>query len=172
MKKIFLLSAAFFCLFAFSCKKENSEPQDKCLDRPHCEDCDWNVLTYKLNGIEKCTKSCTGDGLFGCDPVDCLFYPETTSFLSIGGANLQIVNYSTHIGVNYPEYHSRLYFNPLNDDSCKRYSTDTLANNWINIYDIDTSKKVIEGSFEFTAINACQDTVRITDGYFKLTYRP
>ncbi len=176
MKKIFLLSAAFFCLLAFSCKKENPSPQDKCLDRPRCEGCDWNVFRCKVNGEDWCANCESNDPLFGCDPVDCQFYPsdKTLEIYALGEYFLHLYNYKSIIEGDSSQFFLKksVFGNITNNSDCIRYDLDTITISYLYTNKINSIEKVVEGSFEFDAINNCQDTVRITDGYFKLTYRP
>lgn len=53
------------------------------------------------------------------------------------------------------------------------YYLDTLSSNVVNIEVLDKEEGIIIGTFEFSAINtACDtDTIRITDGRFKVTYK-
>ncbi len=53
---------------------------------------------------------------------------------------------------------------------CKDFQLDTFSNRFIKVITLDSVNRIIEGELEFTAINQCQDTVRITDGYFKVSY--
>ncbi len=167
MKKVFLLSTAFCCFFAFSCKKENPSPQDKCLDRPRCEGCDWNVFRCKVNGEDWCASCESGDPLFGCDPVDCQFYPSSQSLAISAGNKEGKGGISISVSNSIIKMDSSRLSRVQNIYRLRKYNTLDCYT-----YDLDDGSKIIEGSFEFTAINTCFDTVHITDGYFKLTYRP
>ena len=173
---IFFLFTAILTTAA-SCNKENPKPEIKntCGEpRAGCVDCDWNVYRGKVNGEAWCSE-CDGNPLFGCDPVDCQFYPNLNNTLHIrgGGGNFNSIFFSSNIqlGKNEVSINSDFYYLGTNVDSCKNFAADSLFNNFVEIIDINTEEKIIEGMFELQAANFCQDTVRITDGYFKLTYR-
>lgn len=68
-------------------------------------------------------------------------------------------------------YMSEVYQNLINDSGCRFYYLDTTKTRLISINYIDTINYEIRGCFEFTAINKCQDTVHITNGYFDVEYR-
>ena len=53
---------------------------------------------------------------------------------------------------------------------CTRYKAHNEDQRLLYISEIDSSNRVIEGYFEFEGINDCQDTFRIEDGYFKVSF--
>ncbi|MEZ5058598.1 MAG: hypothetical protein R2879_16305 [Saprospiraceae bacterium] len=54
---------------------------------------------------------------------------------------------------------------------CAEYFRETTQENFVHIEVLDTENGIIIGSFEDVGINACGDTVVITDGRFKTTYK-
>jgi hypothetical protein len=59
-------------------------------------------------------------------------------------------------------------------EDCGKYYRDTSIQdlNIINILDVDSVNYIMEGTFEFEGSNSdCGDTVRVTDGYFKVKYQ-
>ncbi|MEZ4951033.1 MAG: hypothetical protein R2784_16855, partial [Saprospiraceae bacterium] len=64
---------------------------------------------------------------------------------------------------------SRLNFS--NPGNCIEFYRDSMANDYIKIEKLDRISGIIIGSFEDTGINSCGDTVIITDGRFKVTYK-
>ncbi len=171
MKYITLLLIALLSL-ASSCQKEDL-PTDE----------HKNIFRCKVNGVEW-TPHCISDPLFGCDAVDCQYYKEDKSIeissISEYSDNsidqfIRIYKYGVMIGENEIQKSSGYEFSNQNMPfPCGYYNMDTTKVHRLTILNIDTTNFTIEGSFEFDAIdwdNLCSDTVKITDGYFKLTYR-
>mgnify|MGYP000668397673 CR=1 FL=1 len=58
--------------------------------------------------------------------------------------------------------------------NCGSYYRDTTIQNMnlIDILEMDSINNILEGTFEFEGSNSdCGDTVRVTDGYFKVKYQ-
>ncbi len=141
---------------------------------PTCDTCDWNVLTCKVDGVPWQAKvDC--DFLGNCDPVDCQFY-ALSKFIEFGGRNLEndkgISIHKTNSYVNQILSSEANYFNSAEVGNCKVYENDTTVHSFFQILNLDTTKKIIEGKFEYLVQNDCLSKVKISDGYFKLTYRP
>lgn len=177
MKNALLLLAALLTLVA-SCNKDNAEPNPTCGEpRAGCANCEWNVFRCKVNGEDWCA-NCEDGPLFGCDPVDCQFYPEDNWLgilpKSTGDLLFKIYNFGdvSLTDTSIISFDDDIIFNTALEVNCQMYNLDTISKYFIHIKDLDIVSKLIEGDFEFTAFNECQDTVRVTDGYFKLTYRP
>lgn len=155
-------------LTASSCNKNQIPDENK----------DWNVLEWTVDG-ERYKAECEGDPLFGCDPVDCQYYHDTKT-LNFHGSSLELwtikINIYRHLNITGNNYISENDIVGVHDSglnsNCWDYFVDTSFHYSIVIVDLDTMSKNIEGNFEFTGINNCLDTVKVTDGYFKLTYRP
>ncbi len=169
MKKLLTSLPPLLCIVALlliqpSCKKEDPP-------NPH-ED---YVMTCKVNG-QAWEAYCEGNILFGCNPVDCLFYPDTRGFSIIGGADNRFIAFPIRniiIGNNNIPYRSSAIIDPQLPGNCGYLNIDTTyQNNRATIIQIDTVTKKIEGRFGFRVINECNDTVLITDGYFNTKYRP
>ena len=65
----------------------------------------------------------------------------------------------------------RIYTDWNKPSGCRFHDLDTTAVRRLTILEVDTINYLIKGTFEFTAINECVDTVRITDGYFHVNFR-
>ncbi|MEZ5057438.1 MAG: hypothetical protein R2879_10440 [Saprospiraceae bacterium] len=163
--------------FLISCEKVDVNPNQDCgVPRESCRDCEWNVFKCKINGEEWCA-NCEGENIiFGCDPVDCQFYPnDSIRWLNIG-ANVN--NYTVFVTSEITELNKEISLikdnRVLNKDesgNCIRYFAKP-ENNFVKVTDINTSLQIIEGTFQFECLNECNDTLRISEGVFKLTYRP
>ena len=169
MKKLLTSLPPLLCILALlliqpSCKKEDPP-------NPH-ED---YVMTCKVNG-QAWEAYCEGNILFGCNPVDCQFYPDTRGFEIWGGNGNVGIRFSILniiIGNNNIQYQYSAVLDPRLPGNCAYFNIDTTyQNNMATIIQIDTVTKKIEGGFTFRAINECNDTVLITDGYFNTKYRP
>lgn len=169
MKYSTILLIAILSL-ASSCQKEDSFTPNWHTD----------VFRCKVNGIEW-TPNCISDPLFGCDAVDCQYYWKDTKGFEISAVNIssdKSTNESVHffvrpanLGNSEMIFLSREYKNWNNPSGCRFHNLDTTSNHMLTIIDIDTVKHIIKGTFEFSAINECQDTIRITDGYFHVNFR-
>lgn len=51
------------------------------------------------------------------------------------------------------------------------FELDTLLPNFLVIESYDANKRIVEGRFEFTAIDPCGDTVEIKEGTFRAPFR-
>ncbi|MCF8239087.1 MAG: hypothetical protein K9I85_13075 [Saprospiraceae bacterium] len=170
MKYITILLIALLSL-ASSCQKEDPFPP---------EDYHKDIFRCKVNGVEW-TPHCISDPLFGCDAVDCQYYWKDTKGFEISAVNIsydKTTNESIHffvrpanIGDSQLLFLSREYKDWNQPSGCRFHDLDTTAVRRLTILEVDTVKYLIKGSFEFTAINECQDTVQITDGYFHVNFR-
>ena len=159
---------------ASSCQKDDPLPP---------EEYHQDIFRCKVNGVEW-TPNCISDPLFGCDAVDCQYYWKDTKTFEIGAVNKSFdgnVNQSIGIassfaalGVNELGLSLREYKDWNKPGNCGFYDLDTTAVRRLTILEVDTVNYLIKGTFEFTAIDNygdCQDTVRITDGYFHVNFR-
>ena len=142
-----------------------------------------DIFRCKVNGVEW-TPNCISDPLFGCDAVDCQYYWKDTKGISIGVVNIsndQSVNqsigfskYTTVEGDNPLTLRTKEFIDWNKPGNCGFYDLDTTAVRRLTILEVDTVNYLIKGTFEFTAIDNygdCQDTIRITDGYFHVNFR-
>ncbi|MCF8239086.1 MAG: hypothetical protein K9I85_13070 [Saprospiraceae bacterium] len=167
MKYLTILLIASLSL-ASSCQKEDMPPTDG----------HKNIFRCKVNGVEW-TPHCISD-FFGCSAIDCQYYKEDRAF-AINAFNedqgkkidqsFGISKYNCLVGDNVITSKSSIYSDLIKFPGCRYYYIDTNMINIISIINIDSLNFFIEGTFEFTAISKCQDTVRITDGYFDVEYR-
>ena len=169
MKTSQYLSALLLSILIFlmhSCQK-----QYKCDDPNDC-----NILVWKIEG-EQAEADCEGDPLFGCDPVDCMYYHDV-GYLDVYGTSDGIGGVIIHKHRNLKEGEANILeekdymkFGGTNvDDTCTAYVIDTTSNYRLFIVQIDTMKGIIEGEFSFTGIDNCQNRAKVEDGYFKLSY--
>ncbi len=170
MKYLALLLITMISL-ATSCQKENPKTPDN-----------WHkdVFRCKVNGKDWIPK-CVSDPLFGCNAVDCQYYFDNKGF-EIGAVRripLDSIQESIGlfarpilIGNNLTIFPAENNFvNMKNKSGCRFYTINPNLSYTIMIFEIDTVKFLIKGAFEFSAINNCQDTVRITDGFFHVNFR-
>lgn len=168
---IYLFALLLTCVLfiSASCTKE----ENSCVQKNDC-----NILEWKVDG-KKYKAECESGPLFGCDAVDCQYYHDTKTLEFVGvGENgaVGVYKYKSLIitGQNNTfGQHDKLNFRSrYNDNNCIVYSLDTNSKYSFIINNVDTVSKYIEGEYSFTGINDCQDTVKVSDGYFKLSYRP
>ena len=169
MKYSTILLIAILSL-ATSCKKED----------PFTPDSHTDVFRCKVNGVEW-TPNCISDPLFGCDAVDCQYYWKDTKGVEISAVNrsndnsvyqsMSFSKYTTIMGENLIPLRKEAYKDWNNVSGCRFYDLDTTSTRSLTILEVDTINYLIKGIFEFSTINECQDTIRITDGYFHVNFR-
>lgn len=137
-----------------------------------------NIFRCKVNGVEW-TPHCISD-FFGCSAVDCQYYvgSRTIELVAIRenhdnsiDQGIKLVKYNAKIGLNEITYKSSVFSDLNNPSGCSSYIIDTSFYRSISIIEVDSLDYIISGTFEFTAVNSCSDTVKITDGYFDVNYR-
>ncbi|MCO6485457.1 MAG: hypothetical protein J5I41_06725 [Saprospiraceae bacterium] len=151
----------------------------KMKDTPPTPSWHKGVFHCKVNG-EEWKAQCVSDPLFGCNAVDCQYYWDTKGF-EISAVNItydKTTNNSLHffarpaiIGTAEIIFLSREYKDWNKPSGCRFHDLDTTSMRRLTILEVDTVNFLIKGTFEFTAINNCQDTVRITDGFFHVNFR-
>jgi len=169
MKKLLQLSFSLFFLMLFmtACEEEIPEPNE------------WRVLEWTVDG-ERHKASCERQGLLGCTALDVNYNLENGSF-SIGGSKViddykEFVYIYIYRGLKLEEYiefelHDNMgYSKTRNVGGCDIYKAKTENNRQLYISEIDSTNRVIEGYYEFEGINDCQDTIKIKDGYFKVSF--
>ncbi|MBK7344920.1 MAG: hypothetical protein IPJ06_18580 [Saprospiraceae bacterium] len=138
----------------------------------------WQKLP-QLKEQREWTPHCISD-FFGCSAVDCQYYvgSRTIELVAIKenhdksiNQGMTLVKYNTNIGENEITYKSSVYSDLNNKSGCFSYFIDTSFTRTVSIIKVDSLDYIISGTFEFTAVNQCFDTVKITDGYFDLKYR-
>jgi len=176
MKKILSLLIIGIFILAVSCKKENINPEPEHKD----------IFQCKVNG--ELWKPTGEDGFFGFDKILDVYFDNTfLNAISISakriindqdGNNLEDQKMNIGIGLNNPEQDSIFLIGLGNIYSdflhCGRYYRDTtfISENKLILQPIDTINKIIKGSFNFKAVNQdCQDTIYVSEGFFKLKYR-
>jgi len=170
MKTIrFLLAITILAGVSFSCRKDRIQP-----------DYHVDVLRCKVNG-EEWVATCPGAGLWGCEPIDCQYYWKDIKSFEIFAIrklhdntvdqSIKLYIPKSTIGINEIVYFSRSFKDWNQPSGCRFYKLDTTQMNILNIISVDTSDYIIKGNFEYTAINDCNDTLRITDGFFHVSYR-
>ncbi|MBP6185159.1 MAG: hypothetical protein KA479_09480 [Saprospiraceae bacterium] len=155
---------------ASSCQKEESKSPS------------WHVDVFrcKVNG-EEWTPKCISDPLFGCSAVDCQYYWQDTKTLSLSAVrrenndlvyqSMRLYKYQSEFGDNVLGHPKREYKDWNKPAACIGHDMDTTSVRRLTILEVDTVNFLIKGTFEFTAINDCQDTMHITDGYFHVNFR-
>ena len=138
------------------------------------------LVRCKVNGEDWRPR---GDGtgglaIQGNTPFDLLYYNDTKSFeLSAGNHELsqgmRVFGRNTIVGVNEIYYNGNFtYFSDgSNSQDCIKYDSLNNSNNTFTILTLDSVNFIMTGEFEFQAINDCEDTVSVTEGYFDLHYR-
>lgn len=152
-----------------SCQKERFKP-----------DYHVNIFRCKVNG-EEWVATCPGSALWGCEAIDCQYFWKDTKSISISATrrlnndavyqSMRLYKFKSKNGLNLLDYTAREYTNWNKPTGCRLHNLDTNDIRNITILEVDTINYRIKGTFEFTAINECQDTIRITDGYFHVNYR-
>jgi len=135
------------------------------------------MLRCKING-ENWEPAC-GD-LFCIYPFDLQYYKEdrwlnltagnASNNSALNGAIVMIVN-DARIGENELIDNESLFHIQNHNNDCELYEDLTPTfNSHLSISEIDTIDFFIKGTFEFSAFNECNDTIRVTDGVFDLKY--
>ena len=170
MKLLHLFTFTILLAILPGCRKEDPTPTYH-----------KDIFRCKVNGVEW-VATCPSDGLFGCKPISCQYYWRDDKGFEIGALrkdNIDTIMQSIglfarplQIGNNSTIYPLENNFvNMQNNTGCRYHTIDSDRANHIEILNIDTLNFIIEGLFEYTAINNCNDTVYITDGYFQVAFR-
>jgi hypothetical protein len=170
MKNIFRYFAVLLLpVLLAGCQKEDTTPTYH-----------KDIFRCKVNGVEW-VATCPSDGLFGCEPIDCQYYWKDTRTISLGAVNVSndksvnksigLYKYKSMLGDNIMGLSMREYKDWNKPAGCRFHDLDTTAIRRLTILEVDTVKFLIKGTFEYTAINECQDTMHITDGYFHVNFR-
>jgi hypothetical protein len=141
----------------------------------------WHVDIFhcKVNG-EEWKPQCVSDPLFGCDPVDCQYYGDTKTIelTAVRRSNdksvfqgMILYKYKSLMGDNVIGNFKEIFTDWNKPAACIGHDMDTTSVRRLTILEVDTVNFLIKGTFEFTAINDCQDTMHITDGYFHVNFR-
>jgi hypothetical protein len=154
-------------LTAASCKKEE-EPKHK------------NIVTATING-QPWKSECMESTLFGCTSGDLQYYPQS-GFLYLGADN---ITRDTGIGITLENVFKIGGYRIPNKQMCaiivkfepcgrRRHYIDEADPQEIEIISIDNEKKIIEGKFHYIGhdTTCLSEPVHITNGYFKVKYRP
>jgi hypothetical protein len=168
MKKTLLLLLTFSLFFA--CNKDDG------ITPPEEWTSDDNIFQCKVNGEDWEPKGSTGGSL-------AVYYVGFIKGFQLVAANenedkgiSQAISMSTALtnnGIigNY-KIQNRTVFIDFNN--CGNYYKDTTIQDTyiINISDNDSLNFIMEGTFKFKGTNTdCGDTIRVTDGYFKVKYQ-
>lgn len=158
--KYILLLAACLCI-AGSCKKEEDDNRHRDIFRCEINDVLWEA-------------KCIDEPLFGCSAVDCQYY-ENTGFLELVAYNdlgdentgFHIVKKSTGGGLVLGNNEMDIIEIFINNEKF-----DSIINSNFIVNSIDHSNKIIEGVFNCTVKAGESSIASITQGYFKVKYRP
>ena len=146
-------------------------------DRPDLPK-EFNILRFKVDGVQMQNPTECGEWLSGCDPIN-TFHPLErggTLRFSGGGGEPGVFRHGLYIYI----YRKFNLDTPIVLDSNDRleyiFSTNSESTKYTKLIDyqfIFTERNLeegwIEGEFDFIVANDEGDTVKITDGYFKLT---
>lgn len=165
-----LLFGSSLLLLAASC---HSDDEISSMDDQASE---HTTLRCKING-EDWTPA--GGDLFSIYPFDLQYYSDTGVLNLDAQRNIGNVSQSINIATrirnlnedNNLFYAINLFTNGELENTCKRFALDTLSGHHLVVIELDTIDYSMIGEFAFTAINECNDTVKITEGYFDLKYR-
>ena len=158
-------------VFISSCEKSN----ERC-ENSHCD-----VLTCKIDGVSW-APYCESSGLFGCSSIRTRHYKDFDSeYLYIRADNSNIPNSIIMFVYLFNDSHPNLeninssnnpYIDGNRDITCTYFSIDTLVGQDFTLYQIDLENRTVEGRFEFSVENECDNTdkVFISDGYFNLSF--
>lgn len=150
-------------LLAASCN-----PDDNQVTEPH------TTFRCKINGKDW---EPAGGGAQTINPYEILYYDDNNSLDIVAFRSLSTVRqiikincFIKNIGVRNELRSSDEVFEDILNTNCRIYDLDTTKTNYILVSEIDTINYIIVGEFEFSAINNCNETVNITEGYFDLPY--
>lgn len=160
-----LLPLALFFTF---CNKDNSDGKHQ------------NVFTALING--KFWKAgCKESPPFGCHIADLQYYTNNGG-LEFGASNIEG---DTSVGMRLWEVFDPGIYRIPNNSGCatldkgetcgwQRHYIDEKDPQKIEIINIDRENKIIEAKFSFIGrdTNCLSEPVHVTNGYFKLKYRP
>jgi hypothetical protein len=139
---------------------------------------DYNILRFKVDGVQMENPTECGEWLSGCDPITTRHGVERKGTLEFagGGADANGNGHTVYIYI-YKKFQldTPLVLNSP-DELEYIYVTNTEIIRYTKLINYDfifTERNLdegwIEGEFDFTVANDEGDTVEITDGYFKLT---
>ncbi|NOT36833.1 MAG: hypothetical protein HOP11_05605 [Saprospiraceae bacterium] len=165
MKNLMLFSSILSILFLTCCDKNSSGMEP-------CNNCHTNIFQCKINGVDW-KPDCIPDPLFGCNSIETQYYLHT-NWLGINCINdfnkISFALYSENI--KYLDSISLIDVTMANlskNKDCIIYKIDSSQFSYLKIIEINETKRIIEGSFACSLINKCE-TLRISDGYFKLKF--
>jgi hypothetical protein len=169
MKKLLQLSLSLLLLILFitACEEEMPEPNE------------WRILEWTVDG-ERHKASCESQGLFGCTALGVDYNLNNGSFYLGGGKKIDGYSQQIYIyifrglklkeQISFGEHDDMYYSITRNEGGCKDYRAINEDQRLLYISEIDSTNRVIEGYYEFEGINDCQDTIKIKDGYFKVSF--
>src|SRR6056297_1270641 len=167
-KKPLYLSVLLSCVCLLTaCEEEMPEPNE------------WRVLEWTVDG-ERHKASCESEGLFGCTSLDVSYNLNNGSFTIGGGTAVDGFTSTIYIyiyrGLKIREsillgtYDRMIYKKRDESAGCNEYKAINEDQRLLYISEIDSTNRIIEGYYEFEGVNDCQDTLRIEDGYFKVSF--
>lgn len=167
----FFLLLSLFAFLYISCGNEN----DACFDDPDCE-----YFRCKVNGEEWST-NCERDPLFACSAIDVLYGKSLNAldFKAINQSNNQTItfflrNSNIKLGKNKlfkDDFLISRFSDGKKVTDCILYPIDTLKENFVELFLIDTINFKLEGKVEMNCLNNCNESIKIEDAVFKVKYR-
>lgn len=170
MKKLLFILLAFIVFLSTACDKD---------DNMTTISNNRDILRCKING-----KNWTpaGGGLDIISPYTLEYYSDDDFLVLIAGNSstnsslkgaIKFHSQNVSLGegkITENEGNSHIQ-NNTNTSGCVNYGDlDSNFDNYIFVTEIDSINYFMKGEFQFSAINDCQDTIRVTDGYFDLNY--
>ena len=166
LAKILIVGILFLGLVtsSYSCNKEKKNPPRKDIFRCEIDGVPWEA-------------GCESNNIaWGCIAIDCQYYEDS------GGFELGASNTSQDNGISLRKSSSsgglvlgsnnlsRATYGLNQAGISYNMNPESLGN--IELISIDTIKKLIECNFSFKAYSTGGDSVVISNGYFKVKYRP
>ena len=148
-----------------TCKKEDSPSQKGA-----------NIMTAKIDGRFWEKKSCFGCG-GGGDGLGVEY--DDSGYLAVGGyargyANIGFVAHGVLAPGDYPLYSITGNYAQVHlYENSKTYYTTAQSNGTLHITKLDFEKKILSGTFEFTAEEQDNpsNTIRVTNGILDITFQ-
>jgi Family of unknown function (DUF6252) len=173
MKKYLILLVPLLFLMAQCHKTPTAEPEP---DLPPATQEGKGTIGCYINGKPWVPKPYIAIGI--SQFLEVVFDESKDNFFGLYGRKdgtlnerIAIFSFNTKLGDNtIAKNDSESFYNLTNSNGCVRYYLDTSKVRRLTITKIDKVKKVISGTFEFTANNNCSDTLRFTDGRFDTKY--
>ena len=176
-KQTIPLAALIFLSFCFAeCHKNKTPASDNPYGLPNATQSGANTFAYRLNNVNFIANGKQSYPLL----VGAQIISDT---LFVGGSMSGNVSWTLLLQINRPLSQGEIYFidnvnqsiKLISDSSCLgityNITQKNAASGLIQLMKLDTSKKIVSGSFSCVIpIESC-DSLRVTDGRFDIIYR-